>query len=304
MVSMEASKILPDGSEKLPLSQEIRSTLEQIDFEELEQIAKKDLVRCGINPDYIAPIRIGNISAEPSNFTKGSFNKVGGEAWITISNKYINRTAFLRRLTKHFPLQTRAPESEILTILSHEIAHSVSGTTHEDYQSGYGRIYREHAVMLFRFFNEAVTDRIGEEIYNEYLHARRLVHRLPRGDAEIKPGTYVQSDEAGVRILELLIERIARETKVPQDITWKAIKRGYYEALELRSAEVKDLLSETLSSEIFQQLHQVDDGFGKPKSGQLTRRLLFNKWTSSLTERWGKFVAPHGPEPEEVPASV
>ncbi len=93
----------------------------------------------------------------------------------------------------------------------------------------------------FLYLNEAVTDTIAQEIYEEYLQRT--------GDRE-----YFDSERAGYheaylgsRVLtKASVEIIASATGIPSEKVWEGFIQGYMSGVDLNSRELRESIEEVL----------------------------------------------------------
>jgi hypothetical protein len=93
----------------------------------------------------------------------------------------------------------------------------------------------------FNFFNEAVTDSIAEDVYNEY--KRRCGGDMLKDD--FHPAYLPQR-----ALLESFLLCTSEVVGIEKETIWNAIKQGYFSGLDLDSNELGKLYSELLLTNI------------------------------------------------------
>lgn len=138
--------------------------------------------------------------------------------------------------------------------LTKQIKSFFSGRQKVDNSSGYqmGGIEKGNFRTRHLSFNEAVTDKIGEEVYDEYLKRT--------GDKQFF------SDHAGVKygegyigartMVDIMIEMMSASLGVPADIVWESIVQGYLSGVDLDESELNDAFNEIFTSEVRERIAQ------------------------------------------------
>ncbi len=93
----------------------------------------------------------------------------------------------------------------------------------------------------FNYFNEGVTDKIAEEVYEEYLKRTGETGYFlgEKGNKRYSPG-YLPSRA----LVTAFIEVVASSTHMPSDKIWEAIMQGYMIGLKLDESELKEAFDE------------------------------------------------------------
>lgn len=204
-------------------------------------------------------------------------------------------------------------ENNLFSVVCHEETHSVATNPHEQSgivpifkfvmnqpigQSGfrYGSLDRGNA---FSMFNEAVTDTIAEEVYDEYLQQS--------GDRSFVSGSdstpsYMKNYLNERDILNAFISALARSTEVPKDVIWAGVKQAYFSRVDLASSELVELYEEVLHTNVaeiiqnptkthgvsrnaIRQLKEIDPGVEHQLAADLTDSIENMSWTDALRNR-------------------
>lgn len=106
--------------------------------------------------------------------------------------------------------------------------------------------------MRYFFFNEAVTDKIAEDVWSEY--------RVRTGQHNGKEEKFRSNYFYVVSLLEAVLSHISVKTEVPYDEVWKSVKQGYFTGLDLDSTELAEAFDELAMAGLMQDVATLKTG--------------------------------------------
>lgn len=251
----ENNEVDLDSGERLV---EAKKVLGKVDFSVMKDIFSEMYRKSGLQSE---PTMISPKDIEVVDYSGGESNSV--EKRITIGADFNpwtirSRQPHSREWRSEEQFTRGRLRADILSTLMHEQTHAVSknikreegkierltkqikslfsGRQKVDNSSGYQMIGIEKGGINVRHmpFNEAVTDKIGEGVYNEYLKRT--------GD------TKFFSDHAGAKygegyigersMVDIMIEMMSASLDIPTDIVWESIVQGYMLGVDLDGSEL------------------------------------------------------------------
>ncbi len=249
--------------EKMPRPPELERFLENFEFRILKDIFAHKMKRVGIDSmeiNVITPERIAPrppISSPSSYDPRENILSISWDDTVSEFRKYPN--------LNHQMLMG--------SVLCHEETHAVSHNECQGLapnaktvssQSGYRRFTttkgagenRTKSEGAFRNFDEAVTEKLGFEVFQEYVTATGAISQR-----EIKEFSDLREKDPSItpyandmRVLDALIARISYETGVKGSDVWHAIIRGKFEGEDFSDPELRQLFADTLGPEVLEML--------------------------------------------------
>lgn len=249
---------------------EFRETLSKINFDDLKQLFKEDLLKSGIdNFEFVDADRILDIASGESS-TEGSY-RVEPHA-IVFDFKC------LRDKAEKFGLPT---ELYMLYILSHEETHAASKTDCRGLtevntkEKGVLRLkhgYLEETVSAldeenyfnidkFRGFDEGMTEKISrEEIFAAYL--KNHPEFAKKEDVSKLTEFVGKHDEvfynAEIKMVNAVIKAISRSGGVDETVAWEALKQGKFSGDNFSEWGNRNQLDKILGYEVAQAIENLD----------------------------------------------
>ncbi|MFZ2187027.1 MAG: hypothetical protein WAV46_00115 [Candidatus Moraniibacteriota bacterium] len=278
----ENDKVDLDPGERLV---EAKKVLEKVDFSVMQDIFSEMYRKSGLQSE---PKLIPLENIEVVGYSGGESNSV--EKRITIGADFspwaIRSRQFHSREWRSEKQFTRGRlRADILSTFMHEQTHAISknirreegkierlkkqmksfffGRQKVDNSSGYQMEGIEKGGFNVRHlpFNEAVTDKIGEEVYDEYL--KRTGEKKFFLD---HAGTQYGEGYIGERaMVDIMIETLSASLDVPRDVVWDSIKQGYMLGVDLDESELSDAFDEIFTPEVRDKIAQWSpNGSGLP----------------------------------------
>jgi hypothetical protein len=272
-----------------------REFLLSIDFQALQRIFEERLSKCGIHPESITFLGSSDHIERLPGYLEGW--GVEGEYRVLPNGKTILRIPDAIPQTA-IGVIARAPklatsfESWLLSSLVHEISHGVSFNNlkkGEDgslvNQSGIQRIekgagsrgkYESHGLLL----NEALTERIAREVFEEYVSRKGLSSEkgfMGRRKYDYKEASAYSGK--GKKMYESLITALAKEFETSEEAISNGFEHAYYNGLDFASPEMEQLVIEATSGETYEQLSKArrqEDKHTKRALRLLGKRLGLN----------------------------
>ena len=93
-----------------------------------------------------------------------------------------------------------------------------------------------------------MTDKISEDIYDEYQH------RVGKTSVDSSPDAYMKAYPGGRVLVDQFVQALSNATGVPADVVWKGVVRSYFEGVDLTDASVQSLLVEHIPAELLNTL--------------------------------------------------
>ena len=115
-------------------------------------------------------------------------------------------------------------------------------------------------MVFLRLFEEGVTDKLGQEIFREYVRRtefadKKTMAEFDRAAAEHgKEFLYVTP----MKFVDALIAKISRETGISRRVVWQAIVRGKYEGEDLANPELREAFAEMVSPYFLDRLSRAN----------------------------------------------
>lgn len=256
-----------------PPSPEIERELDRIDFVALKTIFEDERGRCGLSPSSINFVpREKFFGADPSRAHAAVYDFLRKE--IRFGADYLQDA-----LDTQPDMLGRAvsPFSVVASTVVHEETHAVGHSRHytpsralrvfglrsnDKHELGVGYRVRRNGVLVkqgYDLLNEAITDRIAEEIFSEYVKRRPTFHREVSGSESVTSADYMVAYRGPRIILEALTRKVAEVFQVPTELTWKGFKRAYFEGLGMGNVEVQKLLVNASSPRFVELLHDFNN---------------------------------------------
>lgn len=273
----------------IPTKEEIiikaKEVLEKVDWKTLKDIFREERTRAGVSnddDDFFRPKEEIQIQEDPQG-SAGGHNLTTGQ--ITM-DPVVMYNALVQGSERTKPQAAPNIENAVFTTLVHEETHA-SGKNEEKMserqrflaslksfalrksvslgRSGYQ--YSEAKggkVSLHRFilFNEAVTDLIGKEVYEEY---RRRTGASFGRDAE-----YGEVYTIEISLLESFLVHVANDSGISRDEIWKSIKQGYFQGLNLSEIDIGKTYDDMALSEA---VNAIRDTWSQEKISSIISKL-------------------------------
>lgn len=96
--------------------------------------------------------------------------------------------------------------------------------------------YEDYVTKEFLDFNEGVTELIAEEVYSEFIKrqgASKFLSGKVEGGNRWYAGYEYRTYGKEKSEVQSFISEFAQKFQVPESVVWKAVKRGYFEGLDL-----------------------------------------------------------------------
>jgi len=243
---------------------EAQKVLEKIDLSVLTDIFSEMYRKSGLRSEpTLTPLKnievVAGTGGESDSVEKKITIGADFSPWTVLPHKlYSNEWRGEKKFTRG---RLRA---DILSVFMHEQAHAVSrnirreegkmdrltkeirsfffGRQKLDNSSGYqmGGIEKGNFRTRHLSFNEAVTDKIGEKAYDEYL--KRTGEKEFFSD---HAGAKYGEGYVGARaMVDSMIEILSASLDVPSDTVWESIVQGYMCGVDLDESELKDAFDE------------------------------------------------------------
>jgi len=97
--------------------------------------------------------------------------------------------------------------------------------------------------MSHDLFNEGVTDKIGEEVFQKYIE--RTGDRSSFADAEGNI-SYETGYISATMFVDAFCQKVALHVGVPTETVWNAVKQGYFTGEDLQLEKFQKMFSEVL----------------------------------------------------------
>ena len=250
-----------------------KKLMSRIKFATLKERFDERAIRSGVDPDTLNFLDANRIYAQWGVKSEAMYIREGN--YIVMDYVEIENTA--RRIGVD-------PELFAVLIMIHEQLHAASkfkfkglreahaaglkgDYTIED-QVGYGssktvqKMGQKTYESYFRMFDEGINEKLAREIILEYLES----HPDFTDAEKIDQFRQVYQDEHKYKSYELqvffinkLITKLSVETGVSENAVWEALVRGKFEGEDFSSDEVKDLFSETFSSDFLDKLSKINN---------------------------------------------
>ena len=264
---------------------EFKEFLAGIDFKLLETLYKEHAKRSGINPDTLNVLGPERIAPRTSrDYGRGSYTNDTNV--IAINYRYIQSKCNEERIS---------PNAFLMKVLCHEETHAAANTKCDgvfdehtgssEKRSGYrSYAYGEDWFMLF---NEGITEKFSRQIFDEYVTAADYVSAHDRKDVLLhveKNHVYV----AAVKLVDVLIGRIAEHAGVPQELVWNALVRGAFEGERLDDPELRSLFEEAFGRGVMRVLEDGESYDFERLTRRLERKPVWARLRARLFNGGGK----------------
>lgn len=254
----------------LALHERTKEILERVDFKTLKDVLTEERAKAGIEKPDQFECSLKNVQMMYIGGAHGGY--FSDEKSVVLDPLQIMEAQYDENFDK-IPPEKLDLETEVLSTLFHEETHGASkasglpssppadivafmlsyvkpirlgasGLT-SDARIENGKFQRGH----LHLFNEAVTDRIAEDVWYEY-------HK--RTGKEVKEGHVFRSNYSMfVGMLEAFIAHTASLANVPGDTVWQGIKHAYFNGTDMGSSDVKDAFEELAMGEILKGIENV-----------------------------------------------
>lgn len=244
--------------------QELEILFEEVDFDLLEKIFERIGKKSGINPEEMNFLR-----KERIGFSLDYFGSYDPEAnIITLNTRSVSERA--RKLDiywLHFLVYVLCHEESHATakIVCKGLREFASPFDHYDrerqvgysqYKGGEWEISeaKPSAEFLFDLFDEGVTEKLGREVFIEYVTSSGFFGRKELETFFAKGDELKMPYAVPYKFVEALITRMSHETGIDQDIVWQAIIRGQREGENLMRQDLQEFFSEMISPDFLSRL--------------------------------------------------
>ena len=296
--------------EKVKQSEDLRSFLKEVDFRILRNIFERFVEKSQVDSHTLNLIKSDRISSR----TGGWGNSIGSYS----STENIIGLDFDRLKTVYDNHQEINIRLAALFALIHEEVHATSKvqfrglevspdySRHREDRSGYhvSILRRERADPnerpihedLYKDFDEAVTEKLALEVFEEYITATGFSTRdavAKFRDLRTKHPEDISPYEKNLLFLETLIERITHEIWVSHDLVWRAIIRGKYEGEDFQDPELRSAFSDMLGDDFLNMFATgaiLKDEFldrikiPEAKKSEKAKKVIF-KWLKPLLRK-------------------
>lgn len=274
--------------------------LKEIDFKSLKSIYEEIYIKVGIDPEKL-------------NFPGDNPNNIGElrTSWLNTFLRSGTAEGIYNNITNriHIRLEDKAEDLRedisskiaVLHTLIHELNHAAS-----DWQKGFKGVWQGGYGRgnSFRGLNEAVTERLAQEISVEYIrrtafagglgawkalaenHLQTYPHLIKESGVDPKIQIYrvffdreFGSYKAEREVLQKMIEIIGQDAGVAKETVWQGFVRSYFEQERLDNPELRALLDEVFHPGFIKKLK----GFKDDKKS--IEELFDKQFTESLRER-------------------
>src|SRR3989344_2868869 len=168
-----------------------------------------------------------------------------------------------------------------LYLLAHEETHAVSksecvgafGDVSEYYlRSGYSLYHANEQdeskeFDTYQILDEGITDKLAREIVLEYLEAHpdfADATGTKEFTSKLNDDRWHKKYNLEVSLVELMIDRLARETGVTSKIVWNAMLQGKLEGEDLTHQDFQELARQFFSEKFLHQLKMTEASSDKP----------------------------------------
>ena len=250
--------------EKTRKDPELQKILERVDFDTLRGIFEKIVERLGINPKAMNFIGSERISHLTSDWLVGSYSTYENIIDLWYAGIEANAEA-----------QDIDPCIATIATLCHEEAHATARVECYDIEKwapwplahiesgrlGYALWPKNKpSDRIFYLFNEGVTEKLGREVFREYLRItnypdKEVVSAFERALTE-KPNEMPYG--VPVKFVDMLIVKICHETGVSNELVWNALVRGMYEGEEFNDPKLRELFAEMILPDFLDKLSQAN----------------------------------------------
>ncbi len=232
---------------------EFMDFLGEVDFKLLADIIRKIAEKSNIDPktvNIVGPDRISYSRA--IEYDLAAYHPIENIIYLNLDFPQL-REIMPKLVNAGIDLKV-----EVLSSLIHEEVHASARVVcmgleeKSETRVGYSPEYQRgrERKQLFRLFNEGVTQKLGLEIFNEYVHAKNLLKREELG----RFNRFHQENDPTITFVNTLIERLSYETGVSKEAAWHSMIRGAYEGENLQDPELERLFEELLSRDIIGEI--------------------------------------------------
>ncbi len=232
--------------------------IQKLDFEVLEDIFREERVKSGVKSEVSAV----EIKYDSRSKVLGRWNQF--DKSVTLNLKKLYEEYEEGRDSGWSKDDTSTFESYVTSCLTHELTHahghnSCEGTSKSTLlrkvfksifnnvpetfsQSGYSQFNRSErgTTNKYNAFNEAVTDLIAEEVFDEY--KKRTADELVVGAGYARAYPLEKN-----RLLAFITVVCKRVETSPENI-WKAVKQGYFSGLDLNDTELGHIYDDLVTA--------------------------------------------------------
>ena len=108
---------------------------------------------------------------------------------------------------------------------------------------------------LFVNFNEGVVEKLSREVFSQYV--KKDSNFATKKDVENFKQQLIENPKAPpyereVLLVEALVERLAKEAGIPEEVVWGGFVRGLFEGEKLEDEELREMFS-SMFSEVFME---------------------------------------------------
>jgi len=266
------------GIESMPQQKNItqksklEKTLKLIDFDALKSTFENHALQSGANVDKMHFVQKENIKETKGLkhllMAEGTYNTVDKN--ISIDEKAINIATKIQNLEKGSKLSL---ENAIFSAVCHEETHAVSFQEHIELTESLFGSSSERRIgyqtsketklgnislapnRAFVIFNEGITDKIGEEVYEMY-------HKNTETEALKKDEPYLAIYPVARTLVDTITKKISDECNIEKKEVWQGMVRGYYEGASFKDNEViKRLFEDVVPNRFFETMAKTQSEF-------------------------------------------
>lgn len=298
------------------------SALELIDFERIRSIFREKLEVLGLESaemSFVEKEKVREISFVTNispflgmYYLKGRDIAINTRAVAdrerrqTESDYFFSSNSFWKKVSEEPKRNRKLFEALFLSVVCHEETHAVSHRECPEWNSVKGASFvkkqerflgiqnvpqyliGEKSFTLgkdqraFLLFNEAITDKIGEEIFYAY----QMRDKEDRNQDDAKGEKYFPGYKKGRFLVETVLEKIAEECDIEKEIVWKFLQRGFFLNETLDGDFVKRLFGQIAPPHLLSDIRHSGGGFlDLPSLALAVTKIRRRKWSEKDKKR-------------------
>lgn len=243
---MESPRLSPLEQNQAPMIR-AEQLLKKIDFGLLRTIFTEEVRKSGLDPNHT------NLRTLDDGVKLGTIERPAEAGYMPWTNEI---TVDPEKISEQLPPEGYF-ENEIFAALCHEETHAVSQRPHTGmlFIEVLGFLLNKPTMQVgveystrsgqtsFNILNEAITDTVGEEVYDEYVRRSgdRSLFSDHAGRTEF-PRRYIY----GRIVLRAFLSALSRVTDIPEEVVWVGLKQSFFSGANLASRELTKLYEEIL----------------------------------------------------------
>lgn len=287
--------------EKFPnVDAELSKYLERVDFGKLKEIFSEFIAGLGADPQRITTRFIDN----PEDFEKENAatkyalagRNVGKHTIMINWERFKELFERFKDISNFTENAEKIKEQFVVKILCHEESHAVTAfekvitpgffnakarakTGYETMSVEVKMLFQRKIEIIHFSFNEAVTDYIGGEIFEKYMHERgEKIFPLVYND--LGAPAYLEEK----RTLHAIVDKICKECGIENHVLLKVIYRGYFEGEDISGEKIDRLFKNVFPEDFERKLAKWkgNDFVGK---GEIYKMLNESEWKDEDRKR-------------------